>query len=130
MKTDWLEVEQFRIQPRGYESPEGATWGWFVFRFGKKQVRCMTVDGQETGWEHVSVSVSVDGGSCRMPTWDEMCFVKSKFWDAEECVIQFHPPAAEYVNNHVACLHLWKFTGGEFPLPPSIFVGLKELNLS
>ena|ERR1700679_3948375 len=128
MKKDWKDLEPFRIQPRGYETSPGETWGWFAFGFGKKLIRCMTTDGIETGWEHVSVSVAI-GRDCRMPTWEEMCFVKGKFWDEEECVIQFHPPKSEYINNHVACLHLWKYTGGEFPLPPSIFVGLKELNL-
>lgn len=127
MKTDWSSVESFRIQFHGYESSAGNTWGQFAFVFGKKIIRAMAVDGVETGWEHVSVSVTIDRKS-RMPTWDEMCFVKSTFWDAEESVIQFHPPESEHINNHIACLHLWKFTGGDFPLPPSIFVGLKELN--
>lgn len=128
MKKDWSHIELFRIQPRGFESAAGSTWGMFAIRKGKKIIRMMAVDGADTGWEHVSVSVAIEG-ECRMPTWDEMCLVKSKFWDDEECVIQFHPPKSEYVNNSAACLHLWKFMGGEFPLPPSIFVGLKELNL-
>lgn len=126
MKKDWSAIESFRFQLPGFESPAGATFGWFVFKFGSKLIRCMTVDGEETGWEHVSVSVAI-GRKTRMPTWDEMCFVKGKFWEEEEAVIQFHPPKSEYVNNHPHCLHLWKYTKGEFPLPDSIFVGSKEL---
>lgn len=73
------------------------------------------------GWEHVSVS-----RRDRCPTWDEMCQVKALFWDDEDCVVQFHPPRSEYVNNHPNCLHLWRQVGAEFPLPESILVGLRE----
>lgn len=125
MKTDWSEVDQFRVQRiQGYESPIGATWGMFFFWFGSKCVRVIACDGTETDWEHVSVSVAI-GKTQRTPTWDEMCFVKGKFWDEEESVIQFHPPKSEYVNNHAHCLHLWKCVSVEFPLPPSILIGIK-----
>lgn len=73
------------------------------------------------GWEHVSVS-----RKDRPPTWDEMCQVKALFWDAEDCVVQYHPPKTEYVNNHPHCLHLWSLIDGVMPMPPSILVGLKE----
>ncbi|MDR1409749.1 MAG: hypothetical protein LBJ12_05730 [Oscillospiraceae bacterium] len=72
------------------------------------------------GWEHVSFSHAK-----RCPTWDEMCEIKDIFWCDEECVVQFHPPKSEYVNNFPYCLHLWKKIGGRFETPPSIFVGLK-----
>lgn len=73
------------------------------------------------GWEHVSISTPR-----RTPNWQEMCFVKSLFWDDEETVIQYHPPASSYVNNHPHCLHLWR-PPFDVPLPPSILVGFKEL---
>ena len=73
------------------------------------------------GWEHVSVS-----SKARNPNWQEMCFIKNLFWDAEECVVQFHPPASLYVNNCVYCLHLWK-PPYKVVLPPSILVGYKAL---
>jgi hypothetical protein len=78
--------------------------------------------GRDGGWEHVSVSLRV-----RTPTWGEMAFFKSLFWTEDDCVVQFHPPIAEYVNNHPHCLHLWRAVGVEFPMPPSIFVGVKAL---
>lgn len=56
-----------------------------------------------------------------------MCFVKSLFWPPEDCVVQFHPPASEYVNNHSRCLHMWRWSRGDFPTPPAILVGVKEL---
>jgi hypothetical protein len=79
-------------------------------------------DAMSEGWEHVSISTR-----WRPPNWQEMCFVKDLCWDAEECVVQFHPPRSEYVNNHPNCLHLWKPTKHALPLPPSILVGHKAL---
>lgn len=71
------------------------------------------ISGMGLGWEHVSVSLPN-----RTPTWDEMCFIKSLFWGPDECVIQYHPPESQYVNQHKHCLHLWKPMGVEIPLPP------------
>ena len=36
---------------------------------------------------------------------------KALFWDEDDCVIQYHPPRSEYVNNHQNCLHLWRPIG-------------------
>ena len=62
----------------------------------------------------------------RCPTWGEMCQVKELFWRDDETVVQFHPAKSEYVNDHSYCLHLWKQTGVDFVLPPSILVGFKR----
>src|SRR5262252_10648576 len=70
------------------------------------------------GWEHVSVN-AIRGKQSRVPTWKEMAFIKDQFWDAEDVVVQFHPPKSEYVNNHPTVLHLWRWTGGAFPRPAS-----------
>jgi hypothetical protein len=75
----------------------------------------------KTGWEHVSVSAQK-----RCPTWEEMCFVKDIFWSEHEMVVQYHPPASEYVNFHPGTLHLWKHSTMAFPMPPSLLVGPKE----
>lgn len=93
--------------------------GAFHTRFGTRDVFMIASDGQ--GWEHVSVSI---GGrqADRCPTWEEMCKVKSWFWDAEDCVVQFHPPKSEYVNNHPYVLHLWRQTNTNYPTPPKEFV--------
>lgn len=65
----------------------------------------------------------------RCPTWEEMCFVKSLFWDDNEAVMQLHPPKSDWVNNHPYCLHLWKPNNQQIPLPPSIMVGNKSGNI-
>ena len=87
-----------------------------AFRCGKFTI--IASDGG--GWEHVSVSLPN-----RCPTWGEMCWVKSLFWDPEDAVIQIHPPASQYVNMHPNCLHLWRPINLTLPLPPAIFVGFK-----
>lgn len=76
-------------------------------------------DGED--WEHVSVH-AVSDGKIRTPTWAEMCKVKDIFWDAEDCVVQFHPPKSEYVNLHDHTLHLWKPVGYDIKTPPQILV--------
>ncbi len=83
-----------------------------------QRVRVIASNGM--GWEHVSVS-----RQDRPPLWDEMCQVKALFWDDEDCVIQYHPPRSEYVNNHPNCLHLWRPIGVTLPMPDSLLVGLK-----
>lgn len=75
-------------------------------------------------WDHVSVSLPY-----RTPTWNEMCFIKELFFFPDEIAMQLHP-VEEYINNHPFCLHLWRpLRQKEIPLPPSILVGMKELNL-
>lgn len=72
-------------------------------------------------WEHVSASC-ID----RCPTWAEMCMIKDIFWDSDECVVQFHPPASEYINYAPHCLHLWRPLNAQMPMPPSWMVGPKQ----
>lgn len=72
-------------------------------------------------WEHVSVSKTH-----KCPTWEEMCFVKSLFWDEEDTVVQYHPSKSEYVNNHSTCLHLWRPTLQTIVTPPSWMIGIKK----
>jgi len=54
-----------------------------------------------------------------VPSWEEMSYVKDLFWDAHECVVQFHPPKSVYVNINVNVLHLWMDTRTPFRLPPT-----------
>ena len=69
-------------------------------------------------WDHVSVSLED-----RCPTWDEMCWVKDLFWNAQETAIQYHPAKSDYINVHDYCLHLWKPQKRSIPQPPKRFVG-------
>ena len=76
-------------------------------------------------WDHVGVSLYLPPSralSMRVPTWDEMCFVKDLFFDEEEAVVQFHPPESHYVNLNKWVLHLWRAHDFEFPMPPEELV--------
>lgn len=95
--------------------------GFFIFNYKGYEVRCQASEG--LGWRHVSVTINRN----RTPSWEIMNYVKDLFWDAEDCVVQFHPPKSEYVNNHENCLHLWQPIDQEIPLPDSIMVGYKQL---
>jgi hypothetical protein len=108
-----------RITNGPFRSREGnGNNGAFKFYIGKMMFFAIASDGG--GWEHVSVSTL-----SRVPTWDEMCAVKSLFWDEEDCVVQFHPPRSQYVNNSPNCLHLWRKVGSEFEMPPTWMVGVR-----
>lgn len=106
----------------GSQDSEGRN-GVFWIRRGKVDFCCIASDGM--GWEHVSARAKGLDGKERVPTWEEMCWLKDFFWEPEECVVQFHPKKSEYVNNHPCVLHLWRSTEMEFPQPDSILVGIK-----
>lgn len=91
-----------------------------AFTVTLKRGQTVNVVASDYFWEHVSVS-----RTDRCPSWEEMTQIKQMFWDAEDCVVQFHPPESEYVNNHQFTLHLWRQIGKEFPRPPAILVGIK-----
>jgi len=123
--------EEFRLRhgPMGSDPLFGNN-GFFIiphYRINNYEIRCQVSDG--SGWEHVSITIGQERpqkNATRSPTWEEMCWVKDLFWNPEECVIQFHPPASEYVSCHPHCLHLWKPIGVELPLPNSLMVGPSE----
>lgn len=102
------------------ESPEP---GWQLFVIASDGSRA-EAEGAPEGkdWEHVSVH-AWRAGKQRTPNWREMAFLKDLFWDAEDTVVQFHPPRSEYVNMHPYTLHLWRWKGGEFPRPHPTLVG-------
>lgn len=96
--------------------------GLFLIPFESYHFKVIASDGMD--WDRVSVSLY--GNPSRTPTWKQMCFIKDLFWNAEDCVIQYHPPASEYVNNHPGCLHLWKPQKQNIPMPDSLLVGYKN----
>lgn len=94
---------------------------------GDRRVPLFAIASDGMGWEHVSVSPI---GYKRCPTWEEMAYVKGLFWTDDDCVVQFHPPRREYVNNHPYCLHLWRPTAASIPLPDSLLVGFKGMEIT
>jgi hypothetical protein len=100
--------------------------GCFIIPVGKRKLFCIVSDGERVepahlrGWEHVSVSVL--GAPSEPPTWAEMHAVKELFWRDDECVVEYHPPKADYVNVHEGVLHLWRPLDAELPRPPKVLV--------
>lgn len=108
-----------------YRSKEGDPFG--VFRIPGyaakgRTLKIIAVAGREENgwWDHVSVSLMDRRHEC--PRWEEMCLAKDLFWEKDACVVQFHPPESDYVNQHPGCLHLWRCVDREFPTPPVICV--------
>ena len=85
---------------------------------GKVMLTVLASD--QYGWEHVSVSTPY-----RTPTWDEMQYIKTMFWEAEDVVLQIHPPQSEYVNCHPYCLHLWRQPGVNHECPSTVLLSPK-----
>ncbi len=124
------ELDQWRIgQGTAWASSPGDDFGAFLMPGPcGRSLKVIASPGdahEDIPWEHVSVSTLKS-----TPNWLEMCFIKDLFWDAEEAVMQLHPPRSTWINNHPYCLHLWRPLKTEIPLPPEIAVGLKDLNLS
>jgi hypothetical protein len=113
--------DQWRIRRGPLKSTEldGCNGAFAIPTFSGVTLNVIASNGG--GWEHVSVSAPN-----RTPTWEEMCFIKDKFWDPEDCVIQYHPRVSEYVNCHPHCLHMWKPLSVSVPEPPSWMVGAKS----
>jgi hypothetical protein len=108
-----LELSQSGILPP--QPPDGWREIPDPFGVGRDYCRCYA---QQTGglklissaelrerkrWLHVSVSHR--GG--RLPTWGEMCEIKTLFCGADSTAYQIHPPASKHVSIHDKCLHLW-----------------------
>jgi hypothetical protein len=82
---------------------------------------CIAADADTTGWQHVScyvIYVSNGRPKRKIPSWSDMCYVKSVFWDDEDCVVQYHLPKSQYVNDNPYVLHLWRSALQEMPMPP------------
>lgn len=137
--SDWNFLNQFRVRDGMFASDESFGFcGMFEFALPgePRRIRCIASDCSDIEkiapdapkWRHVSVSFGP--GSKHCPSWELMCKIKDLFWEPSDAVIQIHPPNSEYINNHPHCLHLWQCLSEKQPLPPSIFVGLKESNVT
>lgn len=108
--ADWVEL---------MGTAGNATVGMFHIKTpGGTKLKIIASSGD--GWDHVSVSTPL-----RCPTWEEMEFVKRKFFKPHECAMQLHVPPADHINNHPYCLHIWRPHYLDIPRPPSIMIGIK-----
>jgi len=119
-------AEKGRLRTGPFATYPKDRYGHFAVRHpGGAYLFVIAVEGDAAGqpverFDHASVSVrGADAGPPeRCPTWEEMCWVKDLFWDAEECVVQYHPPRSSYVNRHPYVLHLWRPSFADIPMPP------------
>jgi len=115
-------VEKGRVTTGMFASSEIDGFnGFFEIQVNGEMLRIIASDG--LGWQHVSVSKPYNRN--KPPNWEQMCRVKELFFGDNIWVVQFHPAKQEYVNNHPGCLHLWRPTNVELPIPPHELVGLK-----
>jgi len=133
MRTNADHLKEFRNRTHPiYKTEDDARMtGFFVIPLSKEDQTFAIVLANEAypgemEWEHVSVRIGIKKyhGKLaeRIPTWQEMCAVKELFWEKSECVMQLHPPEADYVNIHDHVLHLWRPMDGVIPLPPKVAV--------
>lgn len=129
-------IEKYRV-----EGPPDSSCGAFRIPFKGKWLAVISSDGD--GWDHVSVSIRF-----RCPTWEEMEWVRSLFFDDAETVMQLSVPRDDHINLHPNCLHLWRpqtdeeiavvqaewgrewiygprRSPGTIPRPPAYMVGFK-----
>jgi hypothetical protein len=119
--TPNLNAERVRVR-HGQLATSRASGNTGTFRISQDTATIWVIVSDGLGWDHVSVSV-IDRGKSRVPTWGEMCLVKDLFFEPDECVIQYHPPRAVYVNDSPYALHLWRPQNVELPMPDPIMVG-------
>lgn len=96
-----------------FKSPEGKI-NYFQIKYNNVYLKVAVshdFDGKIT-WEHVSV---MPKNSKRLPTYQEMNFIKMLFWEPEDEVIHFFPKESEHCNLVDNCLHLWRPTGVKLP---------------
>lgn len=127
MKKDLKEVEGYRVTVDRCEllgidtfwasGPEDGNNGMFRIPKWGKTFRIIISDGE--GWEHVSVTKE---GLHTCPTWEEMCWVKSLFWEPDEACMQLHVADSDNISDHDYCLHIFRPIGVPIPLPDPMMV--------
>jgi hypothetical protein len=111
-------VEKGRVTMGPYATNKGDLFGLFFLKRISQSKRYKIIVSDGLGWDHVSVTLSNN----KIPTWLEMCWLKSLFFKDDETVIQYHPKQSDYVNAHKGCLHLWRPQQVDIPTPPIEFV--------
>lgn len=117
---DLRELDDYRVtDPKALVHTAGwagdETCGAFII--SHKGVRFMVQASMGLDWDHVSVSTAR-----RCPTWEEMEWIKRKFFKPEETAFQLHVAESEHINIHPWTLHLWRPQLERIPLPPNLMV--------
>lgn len=106
MKNDKSHLDANKTM--GEPGEDGGMW-----QFNKLRV----IASWGGGWDHVSVSHPT-----RTPLYEEMEWIREKFFEDDEVVMQLSVARADHINTHVYCLHMWRPQDQEIPMPPKEFV--------
>jgi hypothetical protein len=110
-------VEMFRSKQGQY--PEFPPSGWEIIqpwgdgyalreRGGLRLLIDCSFKADGKAWLHVSISRKT-----YLPSWDDMKRVKREFIGDGNVAVMVFPAAADYVNIHPNCHHLWHCVEGE-----------------
>lgn len=124
--SDWNYLNRHRVREGMFASdPADGCNGYFCLMIFGEKVKVIASD--DLGWKHVSVSLA--DKPTTVPNYRTMQEVRRLFYEDSQWVVQFSPPVSEHINNHPGCLHWWMPLDQRMPTPPSIMVGIKELNV-
>lgn len=70
---------------------------------GLQVITSIRLEDDDRLWLHVSFT-RLDG---KMPTYDDLVWVKDAFIGGLHWAFQYFPPKSEHVSDHNKCLHLW-----------------------
>lgn len=119
------KVERFRVRqgPLKSNSTLGNNGAFSIPHPSGVMLFCIVSD--DKGWDHVSAQ-AIDMGVSRIPTWNEMQYLKELFFEDEETVIQYHVAKSKHLNLHPSVLHLWRPEEAEIVMPPSQMVAPRD----
>ncbi len=104
------------ILPVGYhlnsENDDGAAFEYQGVRGYHTVIISAAIELDQRRWLHVSVATP-----SKLPTWEQLKFVKEVFIGRNKQAIQVLPSEARYVNQHPYCLHLFHCLEDSDPVP-------------
>lgn len=89
--------------------------GMFIIPYNGAQLKIIA--SSDFNWDHVSVSCPD-----RVPTYEEMKYIKRQFFRKNEIAIEYHMPEKDHINNNPNVLHLWRPQRKKLPIPPKMMV--------
>ena len=92
---------------------DGGAWTRWLPQQGEllSVIASMAVEADGQPWLHLSVA-----GRRELPDYYRLCEIKDEWAGPAAKAIEVHAPAAEHVNIHPLCRHLWVCLGAD-PLP-------------
>jgi hypothetical protein len=112
------KANRWRVRTGKMGSDESAGWnGAFIVPLEGEMWQVLLSDGM--GWRHLSIT---NAQTRELPSWNIMCRVKELFFGDDEWAIQYHPPKADYINDHPFVLHLWQPLNEKLPIPFNVMV--------